>query len=371
MRIFCAARVWKVSNVVMTFRCHPLKWLWGIPPVIIVTVLALYGVRLQIEHDLSVRTAVKLRDAGHSWAVARFNSRDAKLEGLSFSRGKLDAALGTIESVWGVRAVEDKSTLIASPDTYIWWVVKKQQRLKIRGHAPTSKDRRAVLGLAKASMPDLEIDDKMVLAGGSPPRQLWLGSVSFALLQLGHLSSGTVRLSGTDLRIAGEAENTAAYRAVKTALKSQLPKGMTLVNDGVTPPVVKPFFWMAKYLNGTVSLTGYAPSEAVRTQILEQTGNLFPGYKLVDAMELAAGVPDSWLWAVSASLTQLHRLESGRVRLKGTKLEFQGIAADKSTAEDVAASIRHGLPSSYSSSEEVKVRKKPAPADAPASGRSG
>ncbi|MFQ5626060.1 MAG: flagellar motor protein MotB, partial [Methyloligellaceae bacterium] len=209
------------------------------------------------------------------------------------------------------------------------------------------------------------------LAGGSPPPQIWLGSVSFALLQLGHLSSGTTRLSGTDLRIAGQAETTAAYRAVKTALKTQLPTGMTLTGDDVTPPVVKPFSWMAKYLQGSITLSGYVPSEAARTQILEQTRNLFPGFKVVDAMELAAGPPDSWLWAVSASLIQLHRLESGRVRLKGTTLEFTGIATDKNTAEDVAASVRHGLPSSYSTSEKVTVRKKPGPAEAPASGRSG
>ena len=355
----------------MMFRCNPLKWLWGIPPVIFVTVLALYAVRLQIEHDLSTRTAAKLREAGHSWAIARFNNRDAILEGLSFSRGELDAAMGTIESVWGVRTVEDKSNLIASPGSYIWWAVKKGQRVKIRGHTPTRNDRRAILGFVKAAMPDLEIDEKMVLAGGSPPPQIWLGSVSFALLQLGHLNSGTIRLSGTNLRIAGQAKTTEAYRTVKTALKTQLPTGMTLTDDGVTPPVVKPFSWMVKYLKGGITLSGYVPNEAARTQILEQTRNLFPGFKVVDVMELATGAPDSWLWAVSASLIQLHRLESGRVRLKGTTLEFTGIATDKNTAEDVAASVRHGLPSSYSSSEEVNVRKKPGPADAPASGRSG
>ena len=158
---------------------------------------------------------------------------------------------------------------------------------------------------------------------------------------------------------------------MKTALKTLLPTGMTLTDDGVTPPVVKPFSWMAKYLTGSITLSGYVPSEPARTHILEQTRKLFPEFKVIDVMEPAAGAPDSWLWAVSASLIQLHRLESGRVRLKGTTLEFTGIATDKNTAEDVAASVRHGLPSSYSSSEEVTVRKKPGPADAPASGRSG
>jgi len=290
---------------------------------------------------------------------------------LSFSRVELDAALATIRNVWGVRLVDDKSHLIVSPETYTWWAVKKKLRVKIRGHAPNNNERRTILGFVKAVIPDLEIDDKMVLAGGSPPLQLWLGSISFALLQLGHLESGTIQLSGTDLRITGEAKTTAAYRDLKTALETQLPAGMTLTHDGVTPPVVKPFAWKAVYSSGTISFSGYVPSEVARTQIVGQTRNLFPDYKIVDVMELAAGAPDSWLWAVSASLIQLHRLESGLVKLKGTTLEFKGIAADKIVAEDVVSSVRNGLPSSYKSTEDVKVHKKTGPANAPASGSSG
>lgn len=339
------------------FHCQPSKWFWGLPPVLLVAVFALYGVRLQIERDLSARTAVKLSEAGHPWARARFNGRDAILEGLSFSRTELDQALKTVGALWGVRAVEDRTKLIVSPETYIWWAIKKEQRLKIRGHAPTKKVRRTILGIVKAAMPDLEVDDKMVLAGGSPPPQVWLGSVSFALRQLGHLRNGTIHLSGNDLAITGEAETTQSYQAVKTALKKQLPAGMTLTGDNVTPPAVNPFSWRVKYLNRVISLNGYTPSEAARAQILAQTRNLFPGAKVNDAMELAVGAPDDWLWAVSASLMQLHRLESGRVRLKGTRLEIEGIAPDKETAEDVAASVRHGLPSSFRSTEKINVRK--------------
>ena len=113
-----------------------------------------------------------------------------------------------------------------------------------------------------------------------------------------------------------------------------------------------------KYTGSTISLTGHVPGEAIHTQILERTRNLFQGIKVVDAMELASGAPDGWLWAVSASLTQLHRLESGRVNLKGTALEFEGVASDEYTAKDVAASIQHGLPSSYRSTQKVGVKKK-------------
>jgi OOP family OmpA-OmpF porin len=342
----------------MTLDCKPSKWLWGLLPLVFVTALALVGVRGQIERDLTDRTSAILQDKGLSWAFVNFEGRDAILEGVSFSRSERDAALQAIENVWGVHAIIDRSNLIASPETYTWWARKEQdEKIKLGGHVPTNDDRQAILGFVKAAMPELKLSDKMVLAGGSPSRQVWLGSVSFALAQLGQLKSGTIRLSGTDLVIAGEAKTTVAYQALKTALSTQLPTGVTLKAESISPPLVKPFSWRAKYVGGTISLTGHVPSEEIHTQILDRTRKLFRGNKVVDAMKLASGAPDGWLWAVSVSLTQLHRLESGRVNMKSSALEIEGVAVDKFTAKDVAASIHHGLPSSYRSTESISVNK--------------
>jgi hypothetical protein len=319
--------------------------------------MALFGVRGQIERDLSDRTAAILQEKGLSWAVVNFAARDAVLEGLSFSREERDSALHIIENIWGVRNVIDRSNLIASPETYTWWARKGEEKIKISGHIPTSDDRRAILGFVKAAMPDLKLSDKMILAGGSPQRQVWLGSVSFALLQLSQLKSGTVRLEGTDLVITGEAKTSAAYRTLKTALSTQLPTGMKLKSESVLPPVVKPFSWRVKFTGSVISLTGYVPSEDVHNQILERTRNLFQGVKVVDTMELASGAPEAWSWAVTASLTQLHRLQSGRINMKDTAIVFEGIAVDNNTARNVAASIHNGLPSSYKSTEKIEVSK--------------
>ncbi len=342
----------------MKLVCRPSKWLWGLPPLVFVIALALFGVHGQIERNLKDKTAAALKEKGLSWAMVTFSGRDAVLEGLSFSRAERDAALDAIENIWGVRGVVDKSNLIASPETYTWWARKEEEKIKVGGHVPTKDDRRVILGFVKAAMPELKISDRLVLAGGSPTRQAWLGSVSFALLQLGQLKTGSIQLSGTSLVIAGEAKTTTTYREVKTSLSTQLPDGMTLKSEKISPPFAKLFSWRVKYTGSTIAFTGHVPSETIHTQILERTRNLFHGIKVFDAMEPASGAPDGWLWAVTASLTQLRRLESGRVNLKGTSIAFEGFAADKNTAQDVVASIRHGLPSSYSSSEKVEISKK-------------
>jgi hypothetical protein len=352
--------LWRVD-----LDCRPAKWLWGLPPLIVITALALFGVQEQVERDLRDRTTATLKEKGLSWAIAKFDGRDAFLEGLSFSRPERDQALQTIQNVWGVRTVVDRSHLIASPETYTWTAIREERRIKIRGHVPTENDRRTILGFIKAAMPDLEVDDKMTLAGGSPPRQTWLGSVSFALVQLGQLNSGSVRLAGTNLIVSGEAKTTAAYRFIKSSLSTQLPEGTQIQEHNISPPVVSPYSWRVKYTGSAVSMGGYVPSEDVHAQILERTRNLFPGKTVEDTMELASGAPNGWLWAVSASLTQLHRLQSGRVKLKDTVLEFQGVALNKGTAKDVTASIRHSLPATYRSSEEITVQENAGPSKSP------
>ena len=320
-----------------------------------VAAFALYGLHVQIERDLTDRTSTALQEAGLTWAYALFDGRNAVLKGLTFSRSSRDDALTVIRSVWGVRSVADQSNLIASPDTYSWFARKKKLRLKIRGHVPTIDSRKNILGFVKASMPNLEIDDKMVIAGGAPPLQVWLGSVSFALLQLGQLKNGSVSMAGTDISISGEAENSAAYQDIQKNLLENLPAGVTLKHSDITPPVVKPFSWKVKHVSNTVTFSGFVPSEKLRSRILQQTRNIFDGVKINDRMELAAGEPEFWSWAVSTSLTQLHRLETGRVEITDKTLIFKGKAVNLSTAKDVATSIKFGLPEVYSSTSNITV----------------
>ncbi len=336
-------------------QCRPRKWLWGLAPLAVVTAFALYGLSGQIERDLTNRTTTALQKAGLTWAYTIFDGQNGVLKGLTFSRSARNDALEVIEDVWGVGRVADQSNLIASPDTYSWSAFKREQRLKIRGYVPTKDGRRTILGFVKATMPDLVVDDKMVIAGGAPPLHIWLGSVSFALLQLDQLATGSVKIAGTDMHISGAAKNTASYKNIQKTLIENLPTGMTLKGSNITPPVVEPFYWRAKYVGNTVTITGFVPNEKMQARILRQTSNLFTGVKIKDRMELAAGEPEAWSWAVSASLTQLHRLKSGRAELKGNSLSFEGVAADKNTAEDVESSIRNGLPSTYSSTEKVTV----------------
>ncbi|MDA7948253.1 MAG: BON domain-containing protein [Hyphomicrobiaceae bacterium] len=336
--------------------CKPVKWLWGLPAVVAIGVLALYGTGAKVESDLEARTQTALQEAGLQWATASFDGRDAVLEGLSFSRQERDTALRIISSIWGVRNVVDKSDLIASPDTYTWLAVKEDERIKIRGHVPTKADRQAVLGFIKAAMPDLEVDDKSMLAGGSPPRQEWLGAVSFALIQLGQLKAGSVHLAGTNLSVRGEAKTTEAYRNFQKLPGGQLPAGMELKVGRVEPPVIKPYSTRVKYNGSTIQFGGHALNEEARDELVRRARSLFPDAKIEDTMQIASGAPEGWRWALSASMIQLRRLVSGRVKLEGNDLELEGIANDEGTVKDITEAITFSFPSAFKVSNKLAVR---------------
>lgn len=345
--------------------CRPKRWVWGVLPLALVIAFASFGVLKQVERDLGKRVALALQDAGYYWALSTFQGRDATIEGISFSGSERDSALNLLRDQWGVRSVTDSIRVIASPDTYSWLANKKEKRVQLRGYVPTEDDRLTITGFVKAAMPDYEVDDKMVLAGGSPPREVWLGSVSYALVQLAQLSAGSVHLNGTELTLNGEAQTTVAFRALNSSLAGQLPSGLEIKSAQIRPPTVAPYDWRVKYTGTAIFFAGYVPDEKTHQQVLERTRNLFPGINIEDTMELGSGAPQNLSWAISASLTQLNRLESGRAKLKDTGLEFEGVASSKFTAKQVTSSIRNSLPASYRSSEKITVKEQGGSEQAP------
>lgn len=335
--------------------CNPGRWAWGLIPLALIAVLAAFGARQEIERDLVDRSTVALRNAGYYWALASFEGRNATLEGISFSGNDRDGALLTLRNVWGVRSVVDDVQLIATPETYTWLAVKREKRIQLRGYVPTEEDRRTIIGFIKAAVPDYEVDDKMVLAGGAPAREQWLGSVSYALVQLAQLDTGNVRLDGLKFALEGTASTTEAYRKVKVSLAEQAPEVLKVERVTLEPPVVVPYVWRAKYVGSQISFEGFVPSENALEFILDRTRNLFPNANIEHTMELASGAPESWIWAVSASLTQLSRLESGRIKIKDSVLEFEGVTSSEITAKHVTASVRNSIPGSFRSSEKIEI----------------
>lgn len=248
------------------------------------------------------------------------------------------------------------------PD-YVWLATRAGSELRLRGVVPSEEDRRTLLGMIKAHFPDLVVEDRLEVAKGGPPKEQWLGAVSFALQQLAHLKRGSVRLFDVNLQVSGEARSAKDYVEIKKALAGPLPTGLAIRVDKVRPPVADPFVFTADLGVNALSLSGSVPSEDVRKQLRELSRQLFEKPGLDDRLEVASGAPKHWDEAVTASLRALSRLESGKVAVSGLAVTIEGVAPDKGTAVAVSYQLRRDLPELFSTSESIKWKEAKAPQD--------
>ena len=92
-------------------RCHPIRWLWGLIPVAMLTWLAVHLESGPIERDLEHRSTLALVAAGEDWASVAFSGRDGLLVGRTANAGQRDRAAAVVANVWGVRLVEARVAL--------------------------------------------------------------------------------------------------------------------------------------------------------------------------------------------------------------------------------------------------------------------
>ena len=242
----------------------------------------------------------------------------------------------------------------ATKKAYVWSALRTGSMLRLRGLVPSEEDRRIVLGMVKAHFADLEVEDRLKIAEGGPPREQWLGAVSFGLKQLSHLKQGSARLLNEGLKVDGEARSANDYAEVKKALTGPMPTGLTILNDHVRPPLADPYVFAASLGPDTLVLTGSVPSEERRKDLKELARRLFERPMLDDQLQLASGAPKRWNDAVEAALRALSRLDSGKISISGLALSIEGLAPDKGTAVAVSYQLKRDLPSLFSSSESIK-----------------
>jgi outer membrane protein OmpA-like peptidoglycan-associated protein len=346
-------------------RCNWRRWLWGILPLLALSWAAVEAEHGQLERDLAERAGMALAQAGLGWATIEFNARDGILTGQAPQEGEPAKAAQSLRGVWGIRLIENRAGLIEKAEQYLWWATRRNNRIRLSGYVPSPSARAAILGVTKASFPGFEVVDRMTLARGMPAMDIWLGGVSFALQQLASLKRGDVRLDNLSLGVAGEAEDGGAYRAVKLALSDGLPKGIALSGERVTPPVVSPYTWAAKFSEGRLALTGNVPSEEDRAKLLAAAEAGVAGALLLDQMQPGEGAPQGFIAAAMASVRELARLEQGNAELRDGVLVVSGLASDSATADAVRARLRAALPASIKLTEQIRP-KEPAPAAAPA-----
>jgi OOP family OmpA-OmpF porin len=329
-------------------RCNPSYWLLGLVPIAMLSWIAVQLQHEDIENDLARRTAEALKRAGLAWATPHVSGRDVVLTGKAPEERGPVLATAYARNIWGVRVAHNRSELIERVANYHWSATSEgAKRIRLAGDVPSERARRSLLDAAKASFPSATVSDDMRLARGAIDRDAWLEGAQFSLKTLSALKSGEVELASLDLSIRGEAPTSQAYRNVRTTLEKRRPAGVNLAHEDISPPVARPYVWVAKKGGDGVTISGYAPSDDARAKLVARAKSLFAKSSFSDHTDVAEGAPQGWGKAISIALEQLAQLRSGEAAFSDKDLTFSGEAADEQVASAVRRTLKLDVPQNF------------------------
>lgn len=272
-----------------------------------------------------------------------------------------DAVLdGLVNSVPGGVKIVSNAIKPATVSPYGWQGEKDGSNIVLSGYVPTPEGRAAVAAAAKAYFPGLSVSDRTRIAGGEPKMD-WIGGVKFAMGELAKLGQGKVSLGDKTFSIEGEAATPEAFADISAINGSTLPASLELDTADVRPPRASPYRFTAELAGARVELTGYAPSDKDRQDILDTAQRKFGKVEIVDNLVYASGAPDDFFDAVSTSLQAVARLGSGSAEIVDNEVKIAGSAYYPSAADEVASSTEEALPKGFKAVMNIVTRQEGQP----------
>ena len=107
-----------------------------------------------------------------------------------------------------------------------------------------------------------------------------------------------------------------------------------------------PYRWSANKEGSELVLNGYVPSRKDRKAVLAMAKSQFPGFDIVDNMEIASGEPDhrTFMESVGFGLKQLSSFNYGKVGLEDRNFSIEGLTKDVDTFNTFKEALREELP---------------------------
>jgi outer membrane protein OmpA-like peptidoglycan-associated protein len=167
------------------------------------------------------------------------------------------------------------------------------------------------------------------------------------------------------LQLSGLATKQETAEALRGDLRSGIPESFKISEQiKFREPTIKPvspYTMTIVVEDAIVRLTGYVPSEAVRTSLVGTIRSRLGERKLSDGLELGAGAPEGWQACAAAGLQGLAKLGKGRIDLVNRSLKFAAVTDDEDVAEAVRGEVRAAANRACDPEFEIVVNAPPEP----------
>jgi OOP family OmpA-OmpF porin len=199
------------------------------------------------------------------------------------------------------------------------------------------------------------VSDATQLGAGAPAGD-FAAALAFAVGELGKLSQGKVAVSDGKIFIEGQGRENVLSAAIEADAKARLPSGFEIARLDVMAGPIAPYVFKAERAGGEVTLTGYAPDEAVRNRLVETARRNFFDATVIDRLVIAKGAPQNFAEATDHSLAALARLDEGKLAISDVNVSLAGIARHQSARADIAAAFAEALPQSFRGDAQISTR---------------
>src|SRR5690606_34954822 len=149
--------------------------------------------------------------------------------------------------------------------------------------------------------------------------------------------TGSVHLRDLALEITGRARSAEAYAALAALQEGGAPAGVT-VQAEITPALVAPYEWRARYDGAALVLSGYVPDEGLAARL--RSDNF--GVPVSTSLRLGSGAPADFAKNLDLLLENLIDLEAGTATISDSKLTLHGTPR----SPEAAARLRQAMASS-------------------------
>jgi OOP family OmpA-OmpF porin len=312
-----------------------------------------------LEADIAARANAALKDTVLDKTRIVAAGRDVSFAAEAFSEDGRRSAVAAVETVPGVRLVNDQTRLVPEAKPYVWSVERDVVRVTLGGSAPLPASKARLLDAARAALNGVEVVDQINLSRGAPPR---FDSAAVLLIdQIAKLKDGKITLADSKVSLSGMARDLGGREAIAAALKN-LPEGYAVAANEVKAP---PYVFAANKdpVAGTVTLTGYVPDNAVHAALAAAAARKFFSEKIVDNLKASIGAPQGFANAVVPALGALSRLSTGTLAVSDREVRLSGDALYDAAAGQIRGGLGKDLPQGWQIKAEISVKPPAAPVD--------
>ena len=335
------------------------KWWPGLIPLVALWVISGWVSTAPMEADLAARSAAAVKDIVLDKTRIAVAGRDVTFGADAFSEDGRRIALTAVESVNGVRLVNDETRLVQEAKPFVWSAERDVARVTLGGNAPLPAIKAKLMEVARAAIGGVEVADQMALARGAPPR---FDAAALLLLdQVAKLKDGKVTISDTSVSLSGMARELGGREAIASALKN-LPDGFTVSANNVKAP---PYVFQAYKdpVAVTLTMSGYVPDDKVHAAVTRAASRKFVSEKVVDNLKASVGAPGGFSDAAVTALGALARLSTGTLVVSDREVKLSGDALYEGAAAQIRAGLGKDFPQAFQFKPEISVKPAAAPVD--------